>query len=84
MHYILITFQKIESNLECSQSTIEIQLRNSVATVEPAPSKSTKTNADKINIGMSRGTYRELTVITDVLICCILLLIMVREIRQKI
>ena len=65
--------KKIESNLECS----EIQSRKSAPTVESPSSKNTNTNADIINIGM----YRELIVATGVVICCILLFIMVRDIR---
>lgn len=72
-----VYFKKIESNLACFQPTIEIQLKNSAPTVESPSSKSTNTNAAKINI----GTYRELIVVTGVVICCILLFIMVRDIR---
>ena len=68
---------KIESNLECSQPTTEIQLRHSASTEETPSSKNANTNADQINIGM----YSELPVATGVLICCILLLLVVREIR---
>ena len=44
---------------------MEIQLRNSAPTVESPSSKNKNTNADKINIGM----YRELIVVTGVVIC---------------
>ena len=70
-------FMKIEFNLECSQPTTEKQFRHSASTVETPSRKNANTNADQINIGM----YSELTVVTGVLICCILLLLMVREIR---
>nr|XP_022296512.1 uncharacterized protein LOC111106220 [Crassostrea virginica] len=63
------------TDIDCSQPTTEIYFTNSTSTVDTQSNKNTK--PEKNNIGM----YREFSVVTGVVICCILLLIMVREIR---
>ena len=57
--------------MECYQSTTKILIKKSASTVESQPR----------NKNTDIGMYREFIVVTGVLICCILLLIMVREIR---
>ena len=52
----------MESDIECYQSTTEMQLRNSASTVETHSSKNT--NEVKISTGM----FKEITVVTGVII----------------